>query len=407
MTAQGFAVIDFETTGLFPGGHDRVIEVAVVHTDVYGSVTGQWETLVNPKRDLGRQDIHHIRAADILEAPTFEQVASQLVELLRDRVIVAHNASFETRFLFAELERSGYAMWQRPPVLCTMQLAREFLPGSGRALVDCCDAYDIVIEEAHRASADALATARLLEAYVLSSPMWEGWNGNLLAAARVTWPTLDLPSAAWTERPAASDDPPSHFLERITVKLPEHSGPHECTDYLALLDRALLDRYLSAHETRGLVELAENLGIDRASAQRLHVDYFGALAAAAWADGVLSDAEVVDLYAVADLLAIEMSVIEAALVPPIEPASPIVIGHLEIQPGDLVVLTGEMIRPRGDWDRDLAFHGFRTSSAVTKKVRLLAAADPDSLSGKARKARDYGIPVVAESWLLERWPSCH
>ena len=407
MTAQGFAVIDFETTGLFPGGHDRVIEIGVVHTDAHGSVTGQWETLVNPKRDLGRQDIHHIHASDILDAPTFEQIAAQLVELLRDRVIVAHNASFDTRFLFAELERAGYSMWQQPPVQCTMQLAREFLPGSGRALVDCCDAYDIVIDDAHRASADALATARLLEAYVLSHPMWEGWNEHLLAAEQVSWPTANLPSAEWMTRPAASDAPPPHFLERITVTLPEHAGPSECTDYLALLDRALLDRQLSVHETRGLVELAENLGIDRASAQQLHLDYFGAVAAAAWADGVLTEAEIVDLCAVGDLLAIDTSVIGAALEPPIETATPTVIGHFEIQPGDLVVLTGEMSRPRSDWDRDLAFHGFTTWNAVTKKVKLLAAADPDSLSGKARKARDYGIPVVSESWMLERWPSCH
>ena len=37
----GFAVIDFETTGLFPGGHDRVVEAAVGHVDDRGAVTGQ------------------------------------------------------------------------------------------------------------------------------------------------------------------------------------------------------------------------------------------------------------------------------------------------------------------------------------------------------------------------------
>ena len=109
MAAEGFAVIDFETTGLFPGGHDRVIEVAVVHTDQNGQVTGQWETLINPERDLGRQDIHHIRASDVMDAPRFEQIASRLVELLENRVIVAHNASFDIRFLLAELERVGYS----------------------------------------------------------------------------------------------------------------------------------------------------------------------------------------------------------------------------------------------------------------------------------------------------------
>ncbi len=71
------------------------------------------------------------------------------------------------------------------------------------------------------------------------------------------------------------------------------------------------------------------------------------------------------------------------------------------------MLTGEMTRARADWYRELGFHGFTTWEAVTKKVKLVAAADPDSLSGKARKARDYGIPVVGESWLLERWPNCH
>lgn len=35
-------------------------------------------------------------------------------------------------------------------------------------------------------------------------------------------------------------------------------------------------------------------------------------------------------------------------------------------------------------------------SAVTKKVKLVVVADPDSLSGKARKAADYGIPIVTE-----------
>jgi hypothetical protein len=56
MPARGFAVIDLETTGLFPGGHDRIVELAVVHIDDQGLITGQWETLLNPGRDLGPQN---------------------------------------------------------------------------------------------------------------------------------------------------------------------------------------------------------------------------------------------------------------------------------------------------------------------------------------------------------------
>jgi DNA polymerase III epsilon subunit-like protein len=62
-SGAGFAVLDFETTGLFPGGHDRMIEVAIVHVTPDGEIEGHWDTLVNPGRDLGKQAIHHIGPA--------------------------------------------------------------------------------------------------------------------------------------------------------------------------------------------------------------------------------------------------------------------------------------------------------------------------------------------------------
>ncbi|MEO7374059.1 MAG: 3'-5' exonuclease, partial [Terrimesophilobacter sp.] len=262
MPGPGFAVIDFETTGLFPGGHDRVVEVAVVHADPHGTITGRWETLVNPGRDLGPQSIHQIRAADVLDAPTFDQIADQLVELLRGRVVVAHNASFDLRFLMTELDHANCWPGATLTSLCTMQLAREFLPGAGRSLADCCAAYDIELAGAHRASVDAFATARLLEAYILSTPMWKGWNEALTAAADASWPPGQFDPAAigqlWCPRPttASAEVTANDFLRRISIKLPEHSGPAEHHDYLALLDRCLLDRNLSAHEARGLVQLA-------------------------------------------------------------------------------------------------------------------------------------------------------
>lgn len=48
----GFAVVDFETTGFNSRGSDRVVEVAVVHVDRRGKVTGKWQTVLNPERDL-------------------------------------------------------------------------------------------------------------------------------------------------------------------------------------------------------------------------------------------------------------------------------------------------------------------------------------------------------------------
>ncbi|MFC3453818.1 3'-5' exonuclease [Amycolatopsis speibonae] len=66
MTAlRGFAVVDTETTGILPGFHHRVAEIAVIHVNLAGEITDEWATLVNPDRDLGPQAIHGIRAAEV------------------------------------------------------------------------------------------------------------------------------------------------------------------------------------------------------------------------------------------------------------------------------------------------------------------------------------------------------
>jgi DNA polymerase III subunit epsilon len=392
MSAKGFAVIDVETTGLFSHGSHRIAELAVVHVDPDGTITGTWESLVNPQRDLGPQHIHGILAADVMDAPTFEQIAPHLVELLADRVIVAHNASFDMGFLSSEFERMNY--WFSARALCTMQLARQFLSGAGRSLNDCCDAYGIVIDNAHRASADAFATAELLSAYINDSPMWAGWREPEYIA------TLDLLPAngvVGMPRRTAGERQPS-FLERITIKLPDYTGPAESLDYLALLDLSLLDHHISAHEANDLVQLAETKGISRETCAALHLEYFDQLVNAAWADAILTDDERATLIEVGRALGVSDETIEAGMVSRVVSAAPSV-SSFALAVGDLVVLTGEMRRPREQWENELTARGYVPWSGVTKKVKLVAAADPDSLSGKARKARDYGIPIVDEAGL--------
>src|SRR5690606_8741056 len=117
-------------------------------------------------RDLGAQRIHGIRAADVLGAPAFADIVPRLVGLLDGRVPVAHNADFDSRFLRAEFERAGVRAGVQHEFVCTMRLAQHFLPGGGRSLGDCCAAYDIRPQGAHRALHDAVATGRLLAAYL-------------------------------------------------------------------------------------------------------------------------------------------------------------------------------------------------------------------------------------------------
>lgn len=176
-------------------------------------------------------------------------------------------------------------------------------------------------------------------------------------------------------------------------------------EYLALLDRALLDRFLSVREQAGLVAAAGELGVDQPTAVGLHRAYLAALARAALADGVVTAGERDDLDGVARLLDLDPWEVDAALEGSSGGCGRTKGAGFWLDPGDMVVFTGEMSVPRPVWEKRAEAAGLVPRSAVTKKVKLVVAADPDSPSGKARKAADYGIPIVTEeafAAMLER-----
>lgn len=401
---SGFAVVDLETTGIHPGRYERVIEVGVVHVAPDGRIEGRWDTLLNPQRDLGPQHIHGITAAEIRHAPTFQQIAGKLADLLAGRVVVAHNLRFDAGFLTAEYGRIGVDVpLAHGGGICTMTLARTYLPGSGRSLADCCSAFGIANPHQHRALTDALAAAGLLGGYLNLDPRGAHWAEVLAYAAATSWPVLPSAGAPWFPRESVPDSE-SHFLTRLVEQLPDAGVPAGHADYLAMVDRALLDRHISATEADALVAVASELGIDQSTANRLHEGYLRALAQTAWADGVITSEERDDLRFVGVLLGVEVNKVDAIIAHEqiasqqgaVTAGSTPEFGKFELQNGDLVVLTGEMSRPRHEWEEAAIDCGLVVHPAVTKKVKVVVAADPDSLSGKARKARQYGIPVVTE-----------
>lgn len=395
---QGYAVVDVETTGLYVNRHDRVIEIGVVHLDCAGKVTGEWATLVNPVRDLGPVSVHGIRAADVRKAPAFEQVAGTLTCLLKGRMVVAHNLAFDAMFLAAEYARLGVDV----PIsagdgLCTMRLAIDYLPLASRSLASCCRAAAVPLTGHHDALQDAHATAGLLAHLLTQAGTPTPWEQAAVRAAALPWPALPASSATAVRRGQASTAS-QHFLARLVDRIP-HSTEPAIDSYLAVLDGALLDRHISASEADALVDLAEHLGLDREAALAAHRSYLTALGAAAWEDGVVTEAETADLRQVATMLGLGSADVEEALLrgrkqnpSPHEGA----LGRFELQPGDHIVLTGEMSEPREVWAERARAAGLTVGNGVTKKTVLVVAGDPDSLSGKARKARDYKIPIITE-----------
>lgn len=390
MSTAGYAVVDVETTGLFPGRHDRVVEIGVVLVDRDGRGVDEWSTLVNPARDLGPQHIHGIRAQDVLRAPSFAEVAGDLAARLAGRVVVGHNLNFDLRFLAAEYARINAAV----PLehgLCTMLLSGSYLDSPARSLAACCASAGIPHAHTHSALHDARACAGLLGFLIEAAGRPEPWL-DLFASARQTWPRLPAPCGRTAPRTLADAVPPV-FLERLIDRLPRVPRPPHADEYLALLDRALLDRVLSASEQDGLIELARALDLTYADALALHRDYLTALARTAWADGVVTDDERRDLNAVADLLGLTGHDVDIALRDATVAQEPARWGQFQLRAGDVVAFTGQMTGHRGEWESRATRNGL-TVGSVTKRTRLLVAADPDSLSGKAAKARQYGIPIV-------------
>lgn len=162
-----FAVVDVETTGMRASGPDRVTDVAVVV--VQGARRELvFESLVNPGVPIPFriQSLTRITDQMVRVAPTFDQLADQLLQALAGRVFVAHNARFDWRFLSAEVRRAR-ALRLAGPMLCTVRLARRLLPGlESRSLDSLSLHFGLENQARHRAAGDALATAQVLERLV-------------------------------------------------------------------------------------------------------------------------------------------------------------------------------------------------------------------------------------------------
>ena len=157
-----FLVVDTETNGL-GGDACELTEVGAVLVGG-GELHDRWSSLVRCNRPLGRgiQRFTGITQEMMADAPGLEVVLPPLEELLRGRVLVAHNAPFDRRVLRRAFELIGLA-WPNPPVLCTAALARKLLPlQRRRGLGVLADALGIEVQTAHRALADAETCARVL-----------------------------------------------------------------------------------------------------------------------------------------------------------------------------------------------------------------------------------------------------
>src|SRR6476661_405001 len=163
--ALSFSVVDVETTGGRPDSGDRITEIAIV-TVRDGAVAEVYDTLVNPERSIPPfiTRLTNISWEMVRDKAPFRDLCDDVLRVLDGHVFVAHNASFDWRFVSAEVARStGRELTGRR--LCTVRLARRLLPQlRSRSLDWVARHYNVEIPAGmrHRAAGDALATAHCL-----------------------------------------------------------------------------------------------------------------------------------------------------------------------------------------------------------------------------------------------------
>jgi DNA polymerase-3 subunit epsilon len=157
-----YAIIDIETTGQ-SAGTGKITEIAIfVHNGV--EITDSFTSLLNPECYIPGfiTSLTGIDNEMVRDAPKFYEVARKIVEMTQDMVFVAHNVSFDYRFIQEEFKRLGYD-YQRK-TMCTVRMGRKFLPGyKSYSLGKICNELGISINGRHRAAGDALATVKLFE----------------------------------------------------------------------------------------------------------------------------------------------------------------------------------------------------------------------------------------------------
>jgi DNA polymerase-3 subunit epsilon len=155
-------VFDTETTGLNPGGGDRMVEIGCV--EMFNRVeTGRhFHAYFNPGRAMPfeAEAVHGLTSIFLSDKPRFSEKAEELLDFIEDSPLVAHNASFDFGFLNFELEQCGRPSVAMTRMVDTLTLARTRHPGAKHSLDALCMRFGI--DRSHRVKHGALLDAQLL-----------------------------------------------------------------------------------------------------------------------------------------------------------------------------------------------------------------------------------------------------
>ena len=216
-------VLDTETTGFDPFSGDRIVEIGAVELLNHMPTGETYHVYINPERSMPTEafGVHGI-GPDLLEPPqtpepgavtlkdkpVFAKVGQGFLDFVRDSKMVIHNASFDMKFLNAELRWMGLPELPMEQALDTLAIARKRFPGSPATL-------DALCRRFHIDNSNRTLHGALLDSEILAEVYLELIGGRQ--------PDFGLATTASSKTNAASDDwrptqRPTALKSRLTAE---------------------------------------------------------------------------------------------------------------------------------------------------------------------------------------------
>ena len=159
--------LDTETTGLsFRDGH-KIVEIACIETQDLIPTGNTFHKLINPKRSVPNEayKIHGFSEELLKDKQTFDKIADELLNFIKDKKIIIHNAPFDLGFLDGELGLIQKNKINRKFVVDSLEVARNKFPGTSNSLDALCKRFNIDLSR--RTKHNALLDCELLrEVYI-------------------------------------------------------------------------------------------------------------------------------------------------------------------------------------------------------------------------------------------------
>ena len=153
-------VLDTETTGFEPAEGHRIVEIGAVELFNHVPTGRSYHQYINPERAMPNEafEVHGLGDDFLRDKPKFAEIAGAFAEFIgTDSRLVIHNASFDMKFLNAELNWAGHGVIAMERALDTLALARRKFPGAPASLDALCRRFGIdnSVREKHGALLDS------------------------------------------------------------------------------------------------------------------------------------------------------------------------------------------------------------------------------------------------------------